>query len=222
MVINRLRSPSGLVRRGMLALLIGAVASIAACDSPYTYIENTEANTFFKVPKDWRLFDENDIFSSNISSLSPQQEAATRRAIWLVAFDANPRPSVRNLLQSTRYPNGIARVSSLSDEARDVFSFQALRNLIFPIDETLGQDPQAVEILQIQDLVMKEGFRGSRIIFNIRRGENFLTVNQTGLVDLDTRSLYLLVVGCEANCYVQNQKTIEEIVKSWTVTEQLR
>ena len=206
----------------MLALLLVAVASLAACDSPYTYVENSEANTYFKVPKAWRLFDENDIFASNITSLSPQQEAATRRAIWLVAFDASPRPSIRNLLQSTKYPNGIARVSALSDEARDAFSFAALRNLIFPIDETLSQDPQAVEILQIQDLVMKEGFRGSRIIFNIRRGENYLTVNQTGLVDLDTRSLYLLIVGCEAHCYVQNQKTIDEIVKSWTVTEQLQ
>ncbi len=206
-------------RPTVLALLVATAGTLAACSSPYTYVENTESNTFFKVPKEWRLFDENDIFASNVTSLSPQQEAATRRAVWLVAFDANPRPSIRNLLQSTRYPNGIARVSSLSDEARDVFSFQALRNLIFPVDETLSQDPQALEVLQIQDLVLKDGYRGSRIIFNIRRGENYLTVNQTGLVDSDTRSLYLLVVGCEAHCYVQNQKTIDEIVKSWTVTE---
>ena len=203
----------------MLVLLIATVGSLAACSSPYRYVENTDANTFFKVPKEWRLFDENDIFASNITSFSPQQEAATRRAIWLVAFDANPKPSIQNLLQTTKYPNGIARVSSLPDEARDVFSFAALRNVIFPIDDTLSQDPQAVEILQIQDLVLKDGFRGSRIIFNIRRGENFLTVNQTGVVDSDTRSLYLLVVGCESHCYVQHQKAIDEIVKSWTVTE---
>ena len=219
MVINRFGATSGLVRPVVLALLLAITGSLAACSSPFTYVENTDANTFFKVPKEWRLFDENDIFSSNITSLSPQQEAATRRAIWLVAFDANPKPSIRNLLQTTKYPNGIARVSALPDEARDVFSFQALRNVIFPIDETISQDPQAVEILQIQDLVLKDGFRGSRIIFNIRRGENFLTVNQTGLVDSDTRSLYLLVVGCEAHCYVQHQKAIDEIVKSWTVTE---
>ena len=219
MVINRFGLPSGLARPGVLVLLLAIAGSVGACSSPYTYVENTEANTFFKVPKQWRLFDESEIFSSNISSLSPQQEAATRRAIWLVAFDAHPKPSIRNLLQTTKYPNGIARVSSLPDEARDVFSFQALRNVIFPVDETLSQDPQAVEILEIQDLVLKDGFRGSRIIFNIRRGENFLTVNQTGLVDSETRSLYLLVVGCEAHCYVQHQKAIDEIVKSWTVTE---
>lgn len=219
MALKPFRGSSRMFRPTVLALLVATAGTLAACSSPYTYVENTESNTFFKVPKEWRLFDENDIFASNVTSLSPQQEAATRRAVWLVAFDANPRPSIRNLLQSTRYPNGIARVSSLSDEARDVFSFQALRNLIFPVDETLSQDPQALEVLQIQDLVLKDGYRGSRIIFNIRRGENYLTVNQTGLVDSDTRSLYLLVVGCEAHCYVQNQKTIDEIVKSWTVTE---
>ena len=203
----------------MLALLLGAVVVLTACSSEFEYVENSEAKTYFKVPKAWRLFQEDEVFASNIASMSPQQEAATRRAIWLVAFDANPRPSIRNLLQNTRYPNGIARVSSLSDEARDVFSFQALRNLIFPVDETLSQDPQAVEILGVEDLVLQDGLRGSRIIFNIRRGENFLTVNQTGLVDSDTRSLYLLVVGCEAHCYVQHQKAIDEVVKSWTVTE---
>ena len=202
----------------MLALLIAVVGSLAACSTQYTYVENTEANTFFKVPKEWRLFDEDEIFAGDIS-LSPQQEAATRRANWLVGFDANPRPSIRHLLGTTKFPNGFARVSPLSDEARDVFSFAALRNAVFPIDETLSQDPQAVELLQIEDLVLKDGFRGSRIIFNIRRGENFLTVNQTGLVDSDTRSIYLLVVGCEAHCYVQHRKAIDEIVKSWTVTE---
>ena len=219
MALKPFCASSKVSRSALLVLLLVAVGSLAACDSPYTYVENTDSNTFFKLPKAWRLFDETEIFASNITSLSPQQEAATRRAIWLVAFDASPRPSIRNLLQSTKYPNGIARVSALSDEARDAFSFAALRNLIFPIDETLSQDPQAVEILGIEDLVMQEGFRGSRIIFNIRRGENFLTINQTGLVDPDTRSLYLLVVGCEAHCYVQHQKTIDEVVQSWTITE---
>lgn len=220
MALKPFRARSRLFRPSLLGLLAAAALAMGACgDSPYTYVENTEANTFFKVPKEWRLFDENEIFASNITSLSPQQEAATKQAIWLVAFDANPKPSIRNLLQSTRFPNGIARVSALPDEARDVFSFQALRNVIFPIDETLSQDPQAVEVLEIQDLEMDGGFRGSRIIFNIRRGENFLTVNQTGLVDSETRSLYLLVVGCEAHCYVEHQKAIDEIVKSWTVME---
>ncbi|HEX2068685.1 MAG TPA: hypothetical protein VHH54_00560 [Actinomycetota bacterium] len=219
MAINRSRASARALRPAMLALIIAVVGSLVACSSPYTYVENTEDNMFFKVPKEWRLFDEDEIFADNITSLSPQQEAATRRANWLIGFDAHPRPSIRHLLGNTKFPTGFARVSPLPDEARDVFSFAALRNVIFPIDDTLSQDPQAVEILEIQDLVLKDGFRGSRIIFNIRRGENFLTVNQTGLVDSDTRSLYLLVVGCEAHCYVQHRKAIDEVVKSWTVRE---
>ncbi len=219
MVIGLFRTSSGLVRPGLFALLIAVAGSLAACGSPYTYVENTEANTFFKVPKEWRLFEEDEFFAGNVGGLSPQQEAAARRANWLVAFDAHPQPSIRHLLETTKFPNGFARVSALTDEARDVFSFAALRNVIFPIDETVSQDPQAVEILEIQDLVLKDGFRGSRIIFNIRRGETYLTVNQTAIVDSDTRSLHLLVVGCEAHCYVQHSKAIDEIVKSWTVTE---
>jgi hypothetical protein len=213
------RSPSRRSRRlSLLALLIGVVF-LGACSSDFEYVENTKANTYFKIPKKWRLFDENDVFGTNIAGMSPQQEAATRKAIWLVAFDGNPRPSVSHLFETTRFPNGFARVSSLSDQQRDAFSFAALRNAIFPVDQTLTQDPQAVEILRNEDISMKTGLRGSRIIFNIRRGGDFLTINQTGLVDSTTRSLYLFVVGCEAHCYVQNQGTIDQIVKSWTVTE---
>ena len=222
MATDPFRTFSKLRRPTMLVLLIATVGSLAACSSPYTYVENTDANTYFKVPKEWRLFDEDEIFAGNIGNMTPQQEAAIRRANWLVAFDANPRPSISHLLMTTNYPNGMARVTDLSDEVRDVFSFAVLRNVIFPIDETLTQDPEAVEILRIQDLALEDGFRGSRMIFNIRRGERFLTVNQTALVDSETKSLYLLVVGCESHCYVQHQKAIDDVVQSWTVMEQQR
>ena len=54
---------------------------------------------------------------------------------------------------------------------------------------------------------------------NVKRDDVFLTINQTGLVDPSTRMLYLFVIGCEAHCYLAHQRTIDQIVKSWTVKE---
>ncbi|HXF56872.1 MAG TPA: hypothetical protein VNO34_04745 [Actinomycetota bacterium] len=202
------------------ALVVVAGLVLGACSSTYTYVKNPQARTFFKVPNDWRVFSEEEIFARDIEGLSPQGEAATREAIWMVAFDASPHPSLDHLFEAdAQAPHGFARVQPISDQARDTFSLATLRNILFPIDRVAQEDPGAVEILQNQDLVLDNGFHGSRIVFNIRRGTTFYTVNQTALVDPATRTLYLFVVGCEARCYVANQDVIEDVVQSWTVEE---
>jgi hypothetical protein len=190
---------------------------LGACSSPYTYVKNSESNTFFRVPRDWKLYDGRGLLpASNPIVSSPQ--APTER--WQVVFDANPRPT-RKFFGSPRFPQGFAIIRPLTNEERDVISLASLRNLVFPIDQLLTQDPKSVDILKSEDLVVRDGFRGSRIIFTINRGADFLAVNQTGLIDMDTKKLYVFLVGCGVDCYIQNRETIDQIVGSWTVTEPL-
>jgi hypothetical protein len=218
-VAMRRRSALGRPVR-LWALAVAAATVLAACGSTFTYVKNPQAHTYFKVPNEWKVFSEEEIFARGIEGLSPQGEAAAREAIWMVAFDASPHPSLDNLFEAdAQAPHGFARVQPISDQARDTFSLATLRNILFPIDRVAREDPGAVEILQNQDIVLDNGFHGSRIVFNIRRGTTFYTVNQTGLVDPATRTLYLFVVGCEASCYVANQDVIEDVVESWTVKE---
>ena len=62
--------------------------------------------------------------------------------------------------------------------------------------------------------------RGSRLVNNVRGSDGtFVTFDQTALLDKRTRLIYLLVVTCDADCYVKNQKTINSVVDSWTVKE---
>jgi hypothetical protein len=205
------------------ALVVAAAVLLAGCSSSgYRYVTNSKTKTYFKIPGQWRLFDENEIFASQIRGLSPETEAATKEAAWVVAFDADPRPSLAHLLQSTAgYPQGYAQVFPLSQSGRDTLSLATLRNMAFHVDEMAAADPQSVEILQQEDLVEKGGFHGSRYVINVRppNADHYITINQTGLVDPATKTVYLFVVGCEAHCYLAHKKTIDQIVESWTVKE---
>ena len=197
-----------------------SVLLLAACTSSYTYIKNSSVKTYFKVPNEWHIFDENQIFKSQISGLSPQGEAAAKASVWMVAFDGNPKPSLDHFFSgSSPYPQGFAQVRQLSDEQKDSISLASIRNTVFPLNQLQVQDPTSVEFLQSADLVLQGGIHGNRIVFNVRLGNTFYTVNQTGLVNPQTSLLYLFVIGCEAHCYLNHKRTIDEIVKSWTVKE---
>ena len=216
-------------------LAVCATVLLAGCTSGYTYVTNSKTKTYFKIPDQWRLFNENEIFASQIQGLSPQSEAAAKQALWMVAFDSDPHPSLEHLFQlSTRcdavrtrtsalpvgcYPEGFAQVRPMSESQRDSFSLATLRNAIFPVDQLVTADPSSIEILDQQDIVLPSGFHGSKYVMNVKRDDVFLTINQTGLVDPATKMLYLFVIGCEAHCYLAHQKTIDQIVKSWTVKE---
>jgi len=210
-------------RRLRLQLVGGALASallLAACTSSYTYIKNSSVKTYFKVPNEWRVFEENEIFRSQISGLSPQGEAAAKASIWMVAFDAAPKASLDHFFSgASPYPAGFAQVRQLSEEQRDAISLGAIRNTIFPLNQLQVQDPTSVEFLENQDIVLSGGIHGVRAIFNVRLGDTFYTANQTGLINPETSRLYLFIIGCEARCYLNHKKTIDEIVSSWTVRE---
>jgi hypothetical protein len=218
--------------------ILAIVAAVLAggCASGYQYVTNSKTKTYFKIPDHWRLYSENEIFASQIQGLSPQTEAAAKQAVWMVAFESDPHPSLDRLFQLTTrcdlvnatygtplppgcYPEGFAQVLPLSNSQRDAISLAALRNWIFRVDDMASQDPTSVEILRQEDITLDSGFHGSRYVMNLKQQAAYLTVDQTALVDPATRMLYLFLIGCEAHCYLDHQQTINQIVKSWTVKE---
>jgi hypothetical protein len=210
------------IRAGAVVACIVAFGALsAACTGTgFTYVKNTQARSYFKVPSDWKLFEEDEIFASKINNLSPQGEAAAKAALWMIAFDADPKPSLDHLLDgASTYPEGFAQVRQLSQQARDAVSLAFLRNVLFPVDQIAAQSSGDLEVLRSQELVQQDGIHGLRLVFNVRREDAFLTVDQTVLVDAATTYLHLFVIGCEANCYVANTRLIDDIVTSWTVKE---
>src|SRR5438045_738352 len=133
------------IRRSATVVIAGAVGLAilaSACSSGFIYIKNSKTKTYFRVPVEWHLFSEDEVFQSQVTSLSPQTAAALRASVWLVAFDANPKPSLNDLLSTdSPYPQGLARVMQLSAQTRDSISLASLRDAVFPLDQLQLQDP---------------------------------------------------------------------------------
>jgi len=212
------RGRAGL-RAWWLALPLALAAVVEACGtSGYTYVKNSTTHTYFKIPSSWKLFHQDEILDSQ-PGLSPQQRDRSRKAQWLVAFDAAHQPSLTHVLeQSSKQPVGFAQVRALTADEHQNYSLAALRNEVIPLDQ-LSQTPDAVDPISEKELV-QGGLRGSRLVNNVRGTDgSFVTFDQTALLDKRTKLIYLLVVTCDADCYVKNQKTINSVVDSWTVKE---
>jgi hypothetical protein len=213
------------MRARAAAAVLGAVMLLlAACgDSQYRYISSSEAKTYLRVPSDWTVFDEDQVLGAP-KDLSPQAARAVRARQWVVAFDSSPKPNLDHIEIPGEHPAGLARVVVLDDEAKDNVSLKLLRAQVFdgtdPVEAELAGDPN-VEVLSNTDVTRPGGLRGTHLVVNLRgaTGQEYVTTNYLALVDNETRTLYLLYIGCRASCYEQHQAEIDRIVDSWTVRD---
>ena len=210
--------------RAVAAVLGAGMVVLAACgESSYRYITSSESETYLRVPNDWRVFDEDEVLGTG-SDLSPQAARALRSRQWVVAFDSAPRPALAHIEIPGEHPAGLARVLALDEEAQDNVSLKLLRAQVFngtdPVEAQLTGDPN-VEVLSNEDITRPGGLRGTHLVVNLRgaTGQEYVTTNYLALVDNETRTLYLLYIGCRASCYEQHEAEIERIVESWTVRE---
>lgn len=203
-------------------MLVAAAALLATscAGSGFRYVKDSSSTAIFKIPSGWEVFEEEQILTSADIVASPQAKEAFAAATWMVAFDADPSPSLDHLFifaNAADDPTGFAQVRPLGLEERDAFSLADIRNALFDVDGS--QSGAQAELLSSEDLLLDGGYRGLHVVFNVQDGETFLTVNQVGLVDPGTSTLYLFAIGCEAKCYLDHQGDIEEVASSWTVKE---
>jgi hypothetical protein len=220
-LIGHARTTSG--RPKAASLVVGALAAAGAVlltgcgGSNYRYVKSSANHTYFKVPKDWKIYDKGQIVEASGSRLSESQSSTLR---FMVAFDADPKPSLEHDLQSATRPFGLARVRQLNADERETFNLLALRNEVVPIDQIVQQNAGDVELLQEpREITTTKGLAGTRLVYRVISPDGSFTVDQTGLVDAKTQTVYFFIIGCESNCYDHNKRTISEIADSWTVKE---
>lgn len=205
-----------LLSRVSAIALVGTMAAGCA-SSGYRYVKTSTDNAYYKIPTGWQLFDKQEVIASTGAQLSTEEENGLR---YLAIFDADPQPSLDHDLQTAAFPFGVVRVRRLNIEERDTFSLRALRNEVIPIDEILDRELGNVEVIAgPHTITQKDGLRGTRIVYTVRGTQNSFTVDQTGLVDPTTSLVYFFIIGCEADCFAANRKTITEVADSWTVKE---
>jgi len=194
---------------------------LAGCGSPkYHYVKSTSDQTFVRVPREWTLFDEDQLL--RVSDESPEAKAQFKRLSWSVAFDAAPKPSLDHVLSDAGHPTGLVQVRTLLPEQRDSFSLADLRTLLLPFDP-LADDAQQegeVEMLDVREVRRPGGLHGSELLINLKTDDGQLVKwRQVALVDSGVRKVHVLAVSCSTDCYNQNEKVIDQVVTSWKVKE---
>jgi hypothetical protein len=192
------------IRQRVPALLLLAFFLGGCQGSGFQYISDSDTSTYFKLPEEWKIY---------------REESSSVFTRYFVAFDGAHKPSPSHLLSPTAdHPFGVAQVRILTDQQRENWSILSMRNYDLPIDQLVEQE-QAEVLAEDNQVVQDGGARGVRIIYNVERDGELMTLNQTSLVDPTTRVFYQFIVGCHVECYARNQDTINEIVGSWTIKE---
>jgi hypothetical protein len=241
--------PSGRRRWGGWARIavvsLGAALVLSACgSSKYHYVTSKSptlsykipvgkrtlrrqieaADSYYKVPRAWAVYSKEQVLSAmpGVEKLSPSGQSDLIEGQHVSGFDASARPSPANLFSVTSAPSGREMVLVLDDDQRDAVSLADLRNFPFTVDSQATEaDAPDVEVIYRDDEVVRPGgFHGTQVLFNLKDDKGLAyTLNQTTLTDSASRLLYTFVIGCEATCYVDNIKTINEVVASWTIKE---
>jgi hypothetical protein len=211
------------LRRGWgataMTILAAAALAGAACGAPrYHYVKSSTERTYVQVPRDWTLYDEDEL----VTGLEESDEAKDqyKRLTWSVAFDAAPRPSLDHILSVTEHPTGLVQVRTLLPEERDQFSLSTLRAILLDFDPREGGQQSDVEVVASRDIERPGGLHGNELLINVRTPVGkLLKWRQIALVDGSVRKVHVLAISCDADCYADNEKVINQIMSSWKVKE---
>jgi hypothetical protein len=215
------RSTRGLV--GGLTILLAAVLTIglSACGSPqYTYVADTPAGTYYKVPHDWHQISQKSL------NAALQAAGGSGAGVWLTAFDAGTAPSADHFLAANvGQPFVFAEVGTLSSTVSNELSYNMLRDFMLPVTSNSRQSDAAngfpltnFKQLRDQTITGTKGVHGVRETFQYTfPGGTADTFDEDVLTNASQTVVYFLMVHCTNSCYSQNQNKIDTVMSSFTV-----
>ena len=214
------RVAQGLV--GGCALLLGV--ALSGCAAPqYTYVANSGASTYFKVPNGWHKISDSSL------SAELQQATGSSGGGWTVAYEAGHKPTAGDFLSfGTAQPFVFAEVGQLNSTASSQLSYDSLRDFFLPVTSTARQNAAAqgfplTGFKQIRDqlLTPSQGVHGVRETFDYTyTGGVTDTFDEIALTNADQTVVYLLVLHCTTSCYSTDQNEINDVMSSFTIRSQ--
>jgi hypothetical protein len=209
----------GRARGAAGALVVGAAVLLTACaGTGYHYVSNSSDHTYFKVPDNWKLYDQNTVLDALKKSLSKDEIQQRRDTSWTTIFDASPEPSLSHLVSgNVQYPVGQAVVEQLSQDTSDSVSLQSLRNLFYNVDDALNNGTAHVSSYNLVEF--NGGFHGSHLVARLDTKKGSITFNQIAVIDQGTSKVYAISVACSSDCYDKYQSKIDNVMSSWTVRD---
>lgn len=205
-----------------IALIACFLSVLTGCGGPsQQYAASTAASTYFTVPISWREISFEKLTAYEKSQASGEQKAIAESVIWQIAYTPLKKLELSQVYSAESFdqPIVVARVRNLTYQEINQISYDALRNMVIPIQtwsQTPEKAPPGFSIVSDAE-IYDQGVRGIRTIFTFDNEGTNLTIDQVAMVSDDRRILYLLFSRCITTCYEKNQKVIDEIVTSFSV-----
>jgi len=215
------RSTRGLTW-GVAFMLTGVLATVglSGCGAPaYTYVADSSAGTYYKVPSEWHQISQKDL------NAAIKAAGGSSAGIWTTAFDANTAPSVdHNGSINLSQPYVVAQVLALSSTGTNELSYDAMRDIWLPVTSSARQTAVSEGFpgsnftqSRGQMISGKQGVHGVRETFQYTLEGVGNTFDEEVLTNADQTELYLLQVHCTQACYTKNQNNINTVMSSFTV-----
>lgn len=208
---------------GGLTLLVAtslAMVALTGCGAPaYTYVADSAASTYFKVPYGWHPISDSSL------STALRQVGLPSQGIWSTAYDAGSQPSADHFLAfDATKPFVFSQVGQLTSTGSNSLSYNSLRDWLLPVTSSTRQSDQAsgfpfTNFQQIRDQTVtgQQGVHGVRETFQYTYQGVTDTFDEDVLTNADQTTVYFLMVHCTETCYSQNQSDIDTIMSSFTV-----
>ena len=203
------------VSLALLALLV------AGCAAPeFTYVTNSAAHTYFKVPYGW-----NQLSSGALNSVV-NNGSKPPPTVWTVGYDGDRRPAAAHVLGAANtQPFAYSVVAPLNQAATNALSYNQLRDFVLPVTASArataaqsGFPLTGFHLLRDSMLTPGQGVHGVREIYEYAYpGGSVDVFDQVALTNADDTEVYLLLVHCLATCYSQHQSQIDTVMNSFTV-----
>jgi hypothetical protein len=199
---------------GGCALLLGV--AVAGCGAPqYTYVANSGADTYFKVPFGWH----------QISAASLKKVTGSSSGVWTVAYQAGSRPSASDLLSfDTSQPFVFSEIGTLSSPGMNELSYDSLRDFFLPVTSNARSTASSegfpyTGFSQIRDQVLTpgQGVHGVRETFDYTDKGVTDTFDEIALTNPDQTKVYFIVLHCTSSCYSSDKTEINDVMSSFTI-----
>ena len=196
------------------------MVGLSACGAPaYTYVADSSAGTYYKVPSQWHQISQKDLNAAMTAG------GASTAGVWATAFDGSSAPSAGHVDSvNLTEPYVMAQVGHLSSTGSNGLSYDAMRNVWLPVTSSAQQQGASqgfpgTNFTQLRDQTIsaKQGVHGVRETFEYTFSGVTDTFDQEVLTNADQTAIYILEVHCNKTCYAQNQKSIDTIMTSFTV-----
>lgn len=202
---------------GLSALLVAVMVAVAGCAAPqFTYVANSSAETYFKVPYGWH----------KISEAAIAKELGSNSGAWSAAYDAGSAPSASHAFSfGISQPFVFALVGQLSSTESNEMSYNGLRDFILPVTSSARQTATKnsyplTNFHLISDSVLNpgQGIHGVRDVFDYTYTDGSVdTFDQVAFLNADSTKVYVLVIHCQTSCYSKNLSEINTVMTSFTV-----